>query len=72
MGANGHVAIRGSQAIVPFDTEEALLAALKTAEGTSIRGTPITVSRQTRGAPSSSDAHGSPPPRDAPESPAGN
>lgn len=79
MGANGHVAIRSNgQAIVPFDTEEALLSALKQAEGTSIRGSPITVTRQTRepresrDAPSSSDPHGSPAARDAPDSPAAN
>lgn len=76
MGANGHVAIRpNGQAIVPFDSEEALLSALKQAEGTSIRGTAITVTRQVRepreprDAPSSSDHHGSPAARDAPESP---
>ena len=79
LGANGHVVIRpNGQALVPFDTEDALLSALKQAEGTTIRGAAITVSRLPReGGASSSDApiHGSPnarDSRDAPESPSAN
>lgn len=63
------------QGIVQYENEEILLAALKAFDGTSFRGTTITVSRATpsRAATSSSggDLQRSPSPRRAPESPNG-
>lgn len=59
MGSVCFASFKNGQGIVQFENEEALLSALKAADGTSIRGHVITVSRlpsSSAAAPSSSDA----------------
>jgi RNA recognition motif-containing protein len=66
---------KNGQGVVQFENEEGLLNALKTADGSNLRGNTITVSRlPAAGASSSSDAglQRSPSPVRQPESPNGN
>jgi RNA recognition motif-containing protein len=70
MGSVCYVTFKNGQGVVQFENEEGLLNALKTADGSSIRGSVITVTRlpsSNAGAASSSDAglQRSPSPRQA-------